>query len=104
MVPRPSEPEARLWLRHQEDETCFRAAGQCVGPQNAFAYVKKLYAAGAIFVGVVFSGEDPEGLRVYLPVTEESRQEVFETVNIVLQEGGYSSLRDEGQDIITVWF
>ena len=101
---RPSEPEARLWLRHQEDETCFRASSRCLGPQNAPAYVKKLYAAGAIFVGVVLSGEEPAGLRVYLPVTAERRQEVFETANKVLQEGGYGVLRDEGQDIITVWF
>jgi hypothetical protein len=53
---------------------------------------------------VVFSGEDPAGLRVYLPVTEERRQEVFEVANRVLQEGGYGALADEGQDIITVWF
>ena len=101
---RPPEPEARQWLRHQEDEMCFRAAGRCLGPQNAPAYVKKLYGAGAIFVGVVFSGEDPAGLRVYLPVTAERREEVFETVNTALREGGYSALADEGQDIITVWF
>jgi hypothetical protein len=75
-----------------------------VGPQNAPAYVKKLYGAGAIFVGVVFSGKDPAGLRVYLPVTAERREEVFETVNTALREGGYSALADEGQDIITVWF
>jgi len=103
-VSRPKEPEARQWLRQQADDTCFRAAGRCAGPQNASAYVRKLYAVGAIFVGVVFSGEDPAGLRVYLPVTEERRQEVFEVANMVLQEGGYGALADEGQDIITVWF
>ncbi|WP_128699080.1 hypothetical protein [Candidatus Velamenicoccus archaeovorus] len=60
--------------------------------------------AGAIFVGVVFSGEEPVGLRVYLPVTEEKREEVFETANVVFQKGGYGVLRDEDQDAITIWF
>ncbi|MFB3919191.1 hypothetical protein BU251_01210 [Candidatus Velamenicoccus archaeovorus] len=101
---RPPEPEARQWLRQHDDDVCFRLAGQCTGPQNAPAYIKKLYMAGAIFVGVVFSGEEPVGLRVYLPVTEEKREEVFETANVVFQKGGYGVLRDEDQDAITIWF
>jgi len=99
----PAEPEAGRWLEDKE-QPCFFYRGSCRGPERADTLIRRLYREGAVFVGLVASGDDPLGLRVYLPLDEEKREEIFAIANELLPSAGSVLSREEGQDQLTIWF
>lgn len=99
----PPEPEAGRWLA-QKEQACFVYRGRCRGPEKADVLVKRLYQEGAVFVGLILSGDDPVGLKVFLPLEKEKREEIFSLANETLHALGFNSLSDEDQDDISIWF
>ena len=101
------EPEARAWI---VGHTSISAAA-AKNKEHLERLVDWLYKDGAVFVGAVLTKEpklsgfgDLTGLRVYLPINKESREQIFRVANRELVRSEYSSEDDTGQDTLTIWY
>lgn len=97
------EQEAGEWLSKIEDID-FLAGANFKTKKIIERFVARLYRAGSRFVGVVIVMGDAAGFRVYLPVNESQREEIFKIVNRELSLMGYPAEDDCAQDNVAVWF
>jgi hypothetical protein len=97
------EPEAQKWLEGSSGEMLF-APKRFSDLKAARRFVSRLYAAGAIYVGVVFTMQEANGLKVYLPLDFDKREEIFSIANRELVQAGFRTETDQGQDTLTIWF
>lgn len=97
------EPEASAWfVRHASI-----SAPEAKNNVHLERLVDWLYKDGAVFVGVVLTKEEVNrfgGLRVYLPINKEAREQIFRVANRELARSGYRSEDDTLQDTLTIWF
>ncbi|OIO35304.1 MAG: hypothetical protein AUJ74_06805 [Candidatus Omnitrophica bacterium CG1_02_44_16] len=94
------EPEAGAWFVRQ----ALTSASEAKNTQRLERLVDWLYKDGAVFVGVVLTEEEASGLKVYLPINKQSREQIFRAANRELVKSGYRSEDDTGQDTLTIWF
>lgn len=97
------EPEAKQWLKDAPQDTFF-ASHRFSTKQAADRFLDKLYAAGAIYVGVIDIMGDVTGLRIYLPLDGEKRKEIFEIANYELTHSNYPAEDDTGKEEVVIWF
>ena len=97
------DPEAKAWLT----DVSAHDGGEIEGfssIQEVISFVDELYAAGAIYVGVVLIKEQASGFRITLPLNKEKRTEIFKRANNETLRRGYRQEEDQGQGMLTVWF
>ena len=95
--------EAKAWLT----DVSAHEGGEIEGfssIQEVISFVDELYAAGAIYVGVVLIKEQASGFRITLPLNKEKRTEIFKRANNETLRRGYRQEEDQGQGMLTVWF
>ncbi len=66
--------------------------------------ITRLYKAGAVYVGVLEVLGEISGLRVYLPLDQDRRRQIFLIANRELARASCRLEEDTGQDTITIWF
>ena len=97
------DSEAKAWLT----DVSAHEGGEIEGfssIQEVISFVDELYAAGAIYVGVVLIKEQASGFRITLPLNKEKRTEIFKRANNETLRRGYRQEEDQGQGMLTVWF
>lgn len=93
------EPEAGAWLTRPVPAFTPQAERK----ERIERLVDWLYKDGAVFVGVVLTEEEFTGLKIYLPINKESREQIFRVANRELARSGYRSEDDTGQDTLVIW-
>jgi|GEM_PF-2795753 len=105
---RPDDPEALAWLR--ENPGYAPLAANRFDAADARAFVESLYRAGAAKVVIAsecMHDEDPpyaDGIRVMLPDDRDRRDAVLDLVNRELEEEGFATESDRGQQVVFLWW
>jgi hypothetical protein len=95
------EPEAKAWLLKSPASKEIEGFSSS---KDAVFFIDRLYDAGAIYVGIIFIKDEASGLRIYLPLKEEERSEIFKMARSESGRRGYRQQEDEGQETLAVWF
>jgi hypothetical protein len=105
---KPEDPEARMWLRANPSDAPL--AANRFDADDAREFVESLYRAGAANVVIAsecMHDEEPpyaDGLRVMLPDDRAARTAVLDLVNRELEEEGFATESDHGQQVVFLWW
>ncbi len=99
---RGKETEARAWINGPSAAGAL-AHKRFFTPREVQRLIYGLYDAGALFVGVIYLLDEPDGLRVTLPLSSDLRAEIFKLVNGTLTRCGFSEETDRGQETLALW-